>query len=55
MHLRARRIECFTDADNLPSRRLAERCGFVLEGIMRNERVEPNGTLRNTCLYAVTT
>jgi RimJ/RimL family protein N-acetyltransferase len=51
-HLHAMRIEIVTDEANAPSRRVAERCGFVLEGILRNERRAPDGTLRNTCLYA---
>ncbi len=53
-HLRAVRIEIVTDEANGPSRRLAERCGFVLEGILRNERRAPDGTLRHTCVYART-
>jgi len=51
-HVGAVRIEIVTDEENVASRRVAERCGFVLEGIMRNERRAPDGTLRNTCLYA---
>lgn len=53
-HLRVVRIEIVTDEDNAPSRRLAERCGFALEGVLRNERRAPDGTLRNTCIYART-
>lgn len=52
-HLRAVRIEIITDEANLPSRRVAERCGFVLEGVLRHERRAPDGTLRNTCVYAL--
>lgn len=46
------RLELFTDAENQASRRVAERCGFVLEGVLRNERRAPGGGLRNTCVYA---
>lgn len=53
-HLAARRLECFTDEANMASRRVAERAGFTLEGILRNERAEPDGTLRHTCIYAMT-
>jgi RimJ/RimL family protein N-acetyltransferase len=53
--LTARRLECFSDEQNNASRRVAERCAFVLEGIMRNERVDPDGTLRSTCVYAIAT
>jgi RimJ/RimL family protein N-acetyltransferase len=50
--LKAVRVEIVTDEENIPSRRVAERCQFVLEGIHRNERRAPDGTLRNTCIYA---
>lgn len=48
----AERIEIITDAENLASRRVAERCGFTLEGILRRERRAPQGSLRDTCVYA---
>jgi RimJ/RimL family protein N-acetyltransferase len=51
-HLRAARIEIVTDEENTASRRVAERCQFMLEGILRHERRAPDGTLRNTCIYA---
>jgi RimJ/RimL family protein N-acetyltransferase len=51
-HLRAVRVELVTDEENHESRRLAVRCGFQLEGTLRHERRAPDGTLRNTCLYA---
>lgn len=50
--LGAQRIECLADAANGPSRRVAERAGFMLEGVMRHERRGPDGSLRDTCLYA---
>jgi RimJ/RimL family protein N-acetyltransferase len=50
--LHAVRVELITDEENQASRRVAERCRFVLEGILRNERRAPDGTLRNTCTYA---
>lgn len=53
-HLSMRRIECFADAENLSSRRVTERSGFALEGIMRKERKAPDGSLRDTCVYAIT-
>jgi hypothetical protein len=53
--LGAVRLELITDEQNRPSRRVAERCGFTLEGILRNERRAPDGSLRNTCVYARTT
>lgn len=51
-HIRAVRIELVTDEENVASRKVAERCGFVLEGVLRHERRAPDGTLRNTCMYA---
>jgi RimJ/RimL family protein N-acetyltransferase len=53
-HLNMQRVECMTDAENMPSRLVAERAGFALEGILRNERKAPDGTLRSTCIYSVT-
>jgi RimJ/RimL family protein N-acetyltransferase len=50
--LRAMRVEIVTDEENDRSRRVAERCQFALEGVLRNERRAPDGTLRNTCIYA---
>lgn len=46
------RIELITDAENLASRRVAERSGFTLEGVLRHERRAPDGSLRDTCMYA---
>jgi RimJ/RimL family protein N-acetyltransferase len=51
-HLGAVRIEIVTDEENHASRKVAERCGFVLEAVLRHERRAPDGLLRNTCLYA---
>ncbi|WP_440217101.1 GNAT family N-acetyltransferase [Chromobacterium piscinae] len=48
-----RRIACLPDALNLDSRRVAERAGFQLEGILRNERIAPGGSLRGSALYAL--
>lgn len=51
-HVHAVRISLITDDENAASRRLADRCRFKLEGILRNDRQAPDGTLRNTCIYA---
>ena len=50
--LKVSRIELITDEQNLESRKVAQRCQFDLEGILRNERRAPDGTLRNTCVYS---
>ncbi len=52
--LGARRVEAFPDDLNDASCRMCERLGLKLEGILRNERVDPGGTLRNTRIYAKT-
>ncbi len=51
-HLGVVRIELVTDEENVASRKVAERCAFVLEGLLHHERRAPDGTLRNTCMYA---
>jgi RimJ/RimL family protein N-acetyltransferase len=50
--LRAQRVELVTDEENISSRKVAERCGFELEGIRRNVLRGPDGRLRNACIYA---
>jgi len=50
--LKARRVELVTDEANYGSRRLAERCGFTLEGVLRNTMQSPDGQIRNSCVYA---
>jgi len=52
VHLDAVRVELVTDAENAASRRVAERGGFTLEGTLRQERRAPDGSLRDTCIYA---
>lgn len=50
--LGAQRIELVTDEHNLASRRVADRCGFTLEGTLRNVMRAPDGSLRHSCVYA---
>ena len=51
-HLAARRLEICSDPRNAKSRRVAERCGFDLEGILRRDKRDPYGGLRDSCMYA---
>lgn len=51
-NLGMRRVEAFPDDENKSSWLVCERAGYMLEGIMRNDRVDPNGVLRNTRVYA---
>lgn len=50
--LGAQRVELVTDEANTSSRKVAERCGFKLEGIHRNALRAPDGSLRSNCVYA---
>ncbi len=48
------RLELRCDELNERSSRLAARCGFALEGVLRSECRGPNGRLRQTCIFART-
>ncbi len=51
---RANRIEIRCDRDNIASRKIPERLGYQLEGILRKDAMKPDGkTLCDTCVYAV--
>ncbi len=50
--LGARRLQIHTDDRNERSWRLAERCGFALEGIHRNYRRDASGRLCHIRIYA---
>ena len=52
--LKAHRIEIRVDDRNEKSWRVAERCGFALEGILRNHALNTSGVLRDTRIYAKT-
>jgi RimJ/RimL family protein N-acetyltransferase len=51
-HLGARRLEITSDARNAGSRRVAEKSGFLLEGIRRSSRRDAAGELADSCMYA---
>ncbi|MFG6120837.1 GNAT family N-acetyltransferase [Thalassobacillus sp. B23F22_16] len=51
--LKARRVEIRCDAANKASRKIPERLGFELEGILRHDDLSVAGDeLRDTCIYA---
>jgi RimJ/RimL family protein N-acetyltransferase len=50
--LGANRVEIRMDDRNERSWRVAERAGFTLEGILRNDERTPLGELRDTRIYA---
>jgi len=51
--LGAKRVEIHCDPKNVGSRRVAEKAGFLLEGIKRNDARSPDGSLRDTCVFAL--
>lgn len=51
--LGARRLEALPDDENASSCAVCERVGMQLEGTLRNERKAPDGSLRNTRVYAL--
>lgn len=52
--LGAARVEIRMDALNERSWRVAERCGFELEGTLRHDSRSPTGAVRDTRIYALT-
>ena len=47
------RLEVHTDPDNVPSRALAERAGFVLHEIRQDVHDRPDGVRRPECVYVL--
>jgi ribosomal-protein-serine acetyltransferase len=52
--LGARRLEITSDTRNIASRRVAEKCGFALEGVRRQSRRDVAGELADSCMYGRT-
>jgi RimJ/RimL family protein N-acetyltransferase len=51
--LGANRVVIRCDAKNRPSRRVAEACGYTLEGRHRRDGLAPGGGLRDTLVFAM--
>lgn len=52
-HLQCIAVEFRTHFFNHQSRRAIERLGAKLDGILRNHRRLPDGSLRDTCVYSI--
>jgi RimJ/RimL family protein N-acetyltransferase len=51
--LKAERVEIHCSHRNARSQRVAERCGFLLDGRLRNHGREPTGELRDMLVYSL--
>ena len=51
--LTAKRVESRTSARNVRSWRVAERLGFTLDGVLRNDTRHLDGSLRDTKVYSM--
>ncbi len=47
------RVQFFIDEVNTRSRKGVEGLGATFEGILRNERIRTNGTIRNSAVYSI--
>ena len=52
-HLKAHRVRLECDDSNVRSHRVAERCGMVKEGHIRENKKNPDGTLSGTLHYGL--
>jgi ribosomal-protein-serine acetyltransferase len=52
-HLKAQRVCLHTRDTNLPSQRVAERCGFTLEGHIRENKRDTAGTVSGDLYYGL--
>lgn len=47
------RVQFRAKADNARSRRALEKIGATFEGVMRRDKIEPNGNPRDTAFYSI--
>lgn len=52
-HLGVNRVQFRAKADNARSRRALENIGATLEGILRQDKIEPHGNPRDTAIYSI--
>lgn len=53
-HIGLARLELLTDPDNVASQRVAERCGFVREGLLRSHTlIRSTGQRRDSIVYGL--
>ncbi len=52
-HLQAYRVSLHCDETNIRSARVAERCGFTLEGRIQEDKRDPGGILTDTLCYGL--
>jgi len=52
--LKFRRIDFCIDSENLRSRRAVEKLGVSFEGVLRKQQVRPDGSARDSVIYAIT-
>ena len=51
--LDAHRVRIHCSATNIRSQRVAERCGFTKEGHIRQDHLDPDGSLSDTFVYGL--
>jgi RimJ/RimL family protein N-acetyltransferase len=49
----AGKIEIRCDPENRQSKRVAERAGYLLETTVRNDKLRPDGSIRDTLIYSL--
>ncbi len=52
-HLQAQRVSLHCSTTNLRSQRVAERCGFTREGLLRQNRRQPDGSFSDSLVYGL--